>query len=271
MLFPANMPSDLKWLPRARLWRAILLHRKDGSWDMTQGLSTVVFAHEGANDEAGVLGSPLDFSVEAMRESVPSWLREHCAEAKAAGRGKVDPERFWATLLTVNAMEILEFCWLENEEEGLTIVDKANHWLRRSADIIWGPKGADGKRCFNPVPPPRANRKSSVVASVTDAEPASPPAGLLQRILGGIVTHLMEEDEIEDDENENGDQYDVLHAKASLKVEFWSKRWLKRVKSLRNMERKSIVGASSSVQRIAGELVLTFLTKHEVRRTAVED
>ena len=30
LLFPANMPQDLKWLPRSRLWRFILLQARAG-------------------------------------------------------------------------------------------------------------------------------------------------------------------------------------------------------------------------------------------------
>ena len=53
--------------------------------------------------------------------------------APAGRRGAVDPERFWATLLMCNALEIMEFSWLADEEENLTIVDLGNLWVEKQA------------------------------------------------------------------------------------------------------------------------------------------
>ena len=46
MLSPGNLSSRTKWLPKARLWRFILLQRADGGWDMTSSLAFALQAHE---------------------------------------------------------------------------------------------------------------------------------------------------------------------------------------------------------------------------------
>ena len=55
------------------------------------------------------------------------------ARAAAGRRGEVDPERLWATLLVCNALEVLEFSWLADEDQNLTIVDLGNLWVKKQA------------------------------------------------------------------------------------------------------------------------------------------
>ena len=115
-------------MPRARLWRFILLRQADGHWEMCQGLAGALQAKEVPHNEVALpvlpegggrggpgrpsrsfsdafaaapaaaapvdhklhdkiaeLG-PLDFSLEALRKSVPIRLRSAAAEAEIAGR-----------------------------------------------------------------------------------------------------------------------------------------------------------------------------------------
>lgn len=56
MLGPRNLLGKSLWLPRARLWRLVLLQHDDGSWDPTEGLAAAVLAQhvlpEGVLEEA---------------------------------------------------------------------------------------------------------------------------------------------------------------------------------------------------------------------------
>ena len=85
------------------------MHKK-GYWDLTPGLAPALMAHDSGGSEAH-LGGPLDFTLDALRASVPNSLRQKAAEAAGAGRGKVNPERLWATLCVINSLEIMEFSW----------------------------------------------------------------------------------------------------------------------------------------------------------------
>ena len=45
MLIEGNLGLRNKWLQKARMWRAVLLQRGDGSWGLSQSLATAVEAH----------------------------------------------------------------------------------------------------------------------------------------------------------------------------------------------------------------------------------
>lgn len=61
---PAGIPQDRKWVPKARLWRFILLQQGDGHFKPTKGLATAVFAQR---DDDGEEGEALHFEAEARR------------------------------------------------------------------------------------------------------------------------------------------------------------------------------------------------------------
>ena len=46
----------------------------------------------------------------------------------------------------------------------------------------------------------------------------------------------------------------------------WQRLWLRRVKALRSLERKTRYGLGIAIQRAAGEISLSFLVKHETFR-----
>ena len=48
----------------------------------------------------------------------------------------MDPERFWTTLLVCSALELMDFSWLADEKESLTIVDKGLIWAERQVRLF---------------------------------------------------------------------------------------------------------------------------------------
>ena len=109
LLFPANMPSDPKWLLRARLWRLILTQHRDGHWSASNDVAVAVLcqnlpdARDGADDTEG---DPMHFSADTLAAAMPASL---AADAAAAGLGPGVAADFWATLVAVAALERMEF------------------------------------------------------------------------------------------------------------------------------------------------------------------
>ena len=52
------------------------------------------------------------------------------------------PEALWATIMAVTVMEKMEFSWLADVEEGLTIVDKAREWVEKQGAALFGEEGS---------------------------------------------------------------------------------------------------------------------------------
>ena len=177
--------------------------------------------------------------------------------------------------------------WLQTDDEGeaipLTIVDKANAWCKEMAAILWVPgaeataaqrssAGAGGGKAAQRNGAGKMVRASESSIGGGAAEGARAPsdhapATGLRLFLQQLVTAAREEDEVEDDEEGTG-AYQRLHSRSSKQVEIWSKAWLLRVKNLRNCERKTMAGLTTSIQRSTGAILFSFLVKHETFRSA---
>ena len=322
LLFPpAGIPQDKKWMPKARLWRFILLQQPDGHFKPTKGLATALFAQTaGSND--GEEGDALQFEAEAMRSSMPPQLserfqeatgrhghegspprghgteaRKHQGAAEKHGDGHgglglpgieaVNVDILWATMLSVAVMETLEFCWLADEEELVTIVDKADEWVEEQVARIFGEEGTeerrkaslysqdDVKRAEEAAQAKEAARRafgrnsslatSQRAPSEAGGAPAPGSTGGPLRALGTLLNQLVREadDEAEALKGAQADPLVELRRLARRVVAQWSKLQLKRVKRLRAIERSSLHGIGTAVQKASGDVVMSLLVKHE--------
>ena len=140
--------------------------RKEGYWDLTAGLAPALMAHDSGGSEAH-LGGPLDFTLGALKASVPNSLRQKAAEAAGAGRGTVDPERLWATLCVIQSLEIMEFSW--RGASRAPRVPLASHL--RPTCVPLAPHVATGR-----VRPTYAQSKRSTSPHALNARPAARPS-----------------------------------------------------------------------------------------------
>ena len=75
------------------------------------------------------------------------------------------PEPLWATLMAIAVMETLEFSWLADVEEGLTIVDKARQWAAKQAAALFGEPGCERRKTASLYSADSRRRKLDRLAS----------------------------------------------------------------------------------------------------------
>ena len=75
------------------------------------------------------------------------------------------PEPLWATLMAIAVMETLEFSWLADIEEGLTIVDKARQWAAKQAAALFGEPGCERRKTASLYSADSQRRKLDRLAS----------------------------------------------------------------------------------------------------------
>ena len=94
MMIDGNLGQRKKWLQKARMWRAVLLQRGDGSWGLSQSLATAVEAH-----------APCD-AITAKAPAKPSAFGKIMALV-AAATGEADDKDGTAEMLDPAAAEQL--------------------------------------------------------------------------------------------------------------------------------------------------------------------
>ena len=62
------------------------------------------------------------------------------------------------------------------------------------------------------------------------------------------------------------DPFEAMRKRAAQQTALWQRDWLRRVRALRAAERLTASGLATSIQRSAGEILLSFLVKHETFR-----
>lgn len=76
-----------KWLPRARLWRLILLQHPDGYWDASEGVALALNAHRDDADDSN--DCPLSAQAEAISDTLPEIV---LSAAEPEGAEPLSPE-----------------------------------------------------------------------------------------------------------------------------------------------------------------------------------
>ena len=195
---------------------------------------------EVAPDADPLEGDPLESSADTVAAALPPWLAAACGG---------EAEAVWATALAVAALEALEFCWMPEEEEPETIVDRAHEWLEARLAAHF------------PVQTLKRERPRKGVVAALTAMGAAALEGLLglesSRLTEGREGSGADAAELQDGD----DPMQALHTQAAAACRGWHDLFLARVKTMRRVEFFTLHGFLAAMQQAAGDIGLSFLVK----------